>query len=132
MNSFNHYSFGAVGTWMYENIAGIRAAEPGFKKVILHPRLGGGLTFARGEYKSIHGMIKSHWRIEGDALNWDISIPPNVTAEAFIPAGSGSSITESDSPLEQAPDVKFLRQTADAVVVELQSGEYRFKVTAKT
>ena len=25
MNSFNHYSFGAVAEWMYRNIAGIQA-----------------------------------------------------------------------------------------------------------
>jgi alpha-L-rhamnosidase len=116
---------------MYENITGIRAGEPGFKKVILQPRPGGGLTYARGEYKSMHGMIKSHWRMNGDALDWEISLPPNVTAEAFIPTGIGSSITESDSPLEQAPGIKFIRQTSDVVVVELQSGEYQFKVTAK-
>jgi alpha-L-rhamnosidase len=128
MNSFNHYAYGAVGTWMYENITGIRAAQPGFKKVVLQPRPGGGLTYARGEYKSIHGMIKSHWRMNGDSLNWDISLPPNVTAEAFIPALACSSVTESDTPLEQTPGVKFLRQTDNSVVVELQSGEYQFKV----
>ncbi len=131
MNSFNHYAYGAVGAWMYQNIAGIRAGEPGFKKVTLQPRPSGGITYARGEYKSIHGMIKSHWRIEGDSLDWDISVPPNVTAEAFIPAGAGFHISESDLPLEQTPGVKFQRQTEDAVMVELQSGKYHFKVTAK-
>ncbi|KMQ80261.1 Alfa-L-rhamnosidase [Candidatus Burkholderia pumila] len=25
MNSFNHYAYGCVGQWMYENVAGIRA-----------------------------------------------------------------------------------------------------------
>ena len=37
MNSFNHYSFGAVGSWMYNYSLGIQRDEafPGFKHFIL-------------------------------------------------------------------------------------------------
>ena len=39
MNSFNHYSFGAVGAWMYNYSLGIERDEnsPGFKHFILRP-----------------------------------------------------------------------------------------------
>ena len=37
MNSFNHYSFGAVGQWMMAYSLGIQRDEPGFKKFILQP-----------------------------------------------------------------------------------------------
>ncbi|MYS75121.1 family 78 glycoside hydrolase catalytic domain, partial [Streptomyces sp. SID5926] len=33
MNSFNHYAYGAVGEWMYRTMAGVSAAEPGYRKV---------------------------------------------------------------------------------------------------
>ena len=52
MNSFNHYSFGAVAEWMYRNIAGIQpdVKKPGFSGIIIRPVPGGGLTFAKAEY----------------------------------------------------------------------------------
>ena len=40
MNSFNHYSLGSVGQWLYEHVAGIRAAEPGYGHVCIAPEPG--------------------------------------------------------------------------------------------
>jgi alpha-L-rhamnosidase len=130
MNSFNHYAYGAVGTWMVENITGIRTdpEAPGFKRIILQPRIGGELTYARGEYQSPYGLIKSHWQIEGDSLIWDVNVPPNTTATAHIPAVTHARILEGDLPIENAFGVKCLRRTDEAVVYELQSGSYSFKV----
>src|SRR2546425_12902058 len=44
MNSFNHYAFGAVGDWMYQNIGGISLdpAAPGYRRSRIAPRPGGG------------------------------------------------------------------------------------------
>lgn len=41
MNSFNHYSFGAVGAWMYAYSLGIMRDEhhPGFKHFVLCPKV---------------------------------------------------------------------------------------------
>ncbi|HLS01716.1 MAG TPA: family 78 glycoside hydrolase catalytic domain, partial [Beutenbergiaceae bacterium] len=46
MNSFNHYAFGAVGDWMYQNIGGIQPVDPGYKSMIIAPQVGGELTHA--------------------------------------------------------------------------------------
>ena len=102
MNSFNHYAYGAVGTWMYENITGIKPdlGAPGFKHFHLQPQIGGGLTYAHCEYQSPYGLIKSHWRIEGDSLIWDITVPPNSTATAHIPSGINDQILEGDTPIK--------------------------------
>ena len=37
MNSFNHYSFGAVGQWMIAHSLGIQRETPGFKTFLLKP-----------------------------------------------------------------------------------------------
>ena len=52
MSSFNHYAYGAVDEWMYSVIAGIDAAEPGFRKILFQPQPGGGLTWAKGSLES--------------------------------------------------------------------------------
>ena len=138
MNSFNHYAYGAVGAWMYENMVGIRTdpAFPGFKHIILQPRIlstsleasGGGLAFARGEYQSPYGIIKSHWRIEGDSFIWEVIVPPNTTATAHIPAGDNSQILEGAAPIEKSPGVESSGRTDGASIYELQSGTYNFTV----
>ena len=87
MNSFNHYAYGAVGDWLYAVVAGIEAdpEKPGYKHIIFRPRPGGGLTSARAELESPHGLIRSAWSIEGGRFRWEIVVPPNTTATVFVP-----------------------------------------------
>jgi len=126
MNSFAHYSFGAVTQWMFENIGGIRPAAPGFSQIVLRPQPGGELQWAKVGYDSIRGRIESAWKLDGDALTLDVGIPPNTTATLFVPTSEPSSITESGVPAASARGVTFLRAERDATVFELQSGHYRF------
>jgi len=130
MNSFNHYAYGAVGTWMYENITGIKPdpGAPGFKHFSLQPQIGGGLTYARCEYQSPYGLIKSHWWIEGDSLNWDVTVPPNSTATVHIPSGINDKILEGDMSIGDSLGVVELPRTAESASFELQSGSYRIAI----
>ena len=52
MNSYNHYAYGAIGDWMYQNMAGIDLVEPGFKKFVIAPKPGGGFTSTKATYES--------------------------------------------------------------------------------
>lgn len=131
MNSFNHYANGAVGTWMYENITGIRTdpENPGFKHIILQPRiLESEMSYARCEYQSPHGLIKSCWQLKDETLVWKVTVPPNTTATAYIPTEENSRILEGSTPVEDSPVVKFLKYTKNAAVYDLKSGHYRFEV----
>ena len=42
MNSFNHYSLGSCGEWIYDTVAGIGwdPDAPGYKHLFLHPQTG--------------------------------------------------------------------------------------------
>ena len=50
MNSFNHYSLGSVGEWLYRFVLGIELAPgaAGFDRVVIRPHPGGSLDYARG------------------------------------------------------------------------------------
>ena len=65
MNSFNHYSLGSVGRWMFQSVAGIDTDDKGvgFKKIIIKPNPEKGLTFVDSEFRSINGLIKSSWNL---------------------------------------------------------------------
>ena len=99
MNSFNHYAYGAVGEWMYSEILGINTSEEtdgvGYKKIILKPKAGGSLTYAKGSLKTKYGLIKSEWKIENGKFKYKCAIPKNTTADLYlgnkkIPLTSGS------------------------------------------
>jgi alpha-L-rhamnosidase len=85
MNSFAHYSFGAVYGWMVENIGGISSDGSAYKKIVIAPHPGGNLTRAETSYKSIRGEIATAWRLEGAKLRLDVLIPANTTAKVILP-----------------------------------------------
>jgi len=132
MNSFNHYSFGAVGAWMYNCALGIRRdpAAPGFRHFILEPvpDPDGGLTWARGYYDSPYGRIASSWEADGAATVYRFTVPPNTTATLRLAAASAKHITEGGRRLRKVPGVSGLTEGEGRVQLELVSGMYEFRV----
>ncbi|MFH8533882.1 family 78 glycoside hydrolase catalytic domain [Streptomyces tendae] len=85
MTSFNHYALGAVADWMHRTVAGLAPAEPGYRRLLVRPRPGAGLTWAKAEHDTPHGRAETHWRREGDTLRLDVLVPPHVTARIELP-----------------------------------------------
>jgi hypothetical protein len=123
-----HDTLISIGAWFIEGIGGIRVDEkaPGFRHFLLKPAPVGDLTFARTEYKSIHGVIVSGWRIENGALHAAVTAPPGTTATLYLPSAAPDAITESGRPAAQAKGVKFTGTEKGKAVFELASGHYEF------
>ena len=131
MNSFAHYSFGAVYQWMVENIGGIRSDGPAYKHIIIAPQLDGKLTHATVGFDSIRGRIETSWKRDGDRFILDVTIPGNTTATVYLPlspASNSSTVIESGRSLELAAGVKLLRTVNNCAVMEVESGSYHFVV----
>jgi len=128
MNSFNHYSFGAVGQWMMAYSLGIQRDEPGFKKFILQPEPDptGQMTFAKGYYDSMYGRIESGWRLENGNLIYSATVPANTTAMLYLPALSEKKVTESGKAATMAKGIRFIKYENGKSVYELKSGNYEF------
>jgi alpha-L-rhamnosidase len=96
MNSFNHYAYGAIGDWMASVVAGIDLDPqiPGYRRSLLRPRPGGGLTHAAASLKTGYGRLASGWRIENDRFEWTVEVPPNTTARATLPPEAGAESHE--------------------------------------
>ena len=75
MNSFNHYAFGAVCEWMFESLAGIRPAAPGFEQVLFNPGLTDKFDFVKASYESIHGRIAIEWRKTSGGFSIELETP---------------------------------------------------------
>ena len=130
MNSFNHYSLGSVGEWLYRYVAGIDTANDaqgaGYKHILLHPHLNQALTFVSATFDSLYGRIASVWRQENGTFTWDITIPANTSATVFVPAQPEENILESNQPA--ATTLTLTQRTQDAAVYELGAGKYHFVV----
>ena len=87
MNSFNHYSYGAIEEWMIAYTLGIQRDEeqPAYKHIILQPRIGGTFSFIRGHYDSAYGRIESGWQIQKKGYIYEATIPANTTLPYICP-----------------------------------------------
>ena len=128
MNSFNHYSFGAIGQWMMAYSLGIQRDEPGFKKFILQPEPDptGEMTWARGYYDSEYGRINSSWKMENKKLTYTATVPANTKATLYLPASDIKTVREGGKPVSNTRGIKFIRFEKGKAVYELQSGNYEF------
>ena len=94
-DSLNHYSYGAVSGWLFSGVCGIRLQAGRLTiKPCPHPSLG----FAKAEWRSPVGTIRSSWAYEGSYLNFDISVP--VPALIELPNGEKHEVKEGDCHYE--------------------------------
>jgi alpha-L-rhamnosidase len=124
MNSFNHYAFGAVGDWMYQNIGGIDVdpAAPGYRRSRIAPRPGAGLTSASASLETSYGTLKSAWSLEGQRFVLDVTIPANTSAEVTLWDARVDHVQEGGVRVPGA------RQRGPDVIVDVGSGHYSFAV----
>lgn len=88
MNSFNHYSYGAIGEWMFSDILGIAPAEAGYKALRMTPHFGGKMKWAKGWHISPQGIIKAGWRAEKNEFIYEITLPDGAEAQVIMPDGT--------------------------------------------
>lgn len=130
MNSFNHYSYGAVGDWLYRVVAGLNADEntPGYRHIRLTPHPCSDLAYAEAKYQSMYGEILSAWKMAEEQLEFSCTIPPNTTATLLLPNAELTQLkTESGAMDISASAI----QTSDGVEVMLGSGSYSFRYPIK-
>ncbi|WP_030322949.1 alpha-L-rhamnosidase [Streptomyces sp. NRRL B-3229] len=128
MNSFNHYSYGAIMEWMYESMAGIAKdpAHPGFKHFFLRPHLDptGRITRVSGSHLSPYGEIVSEWAVRDSRFTHRIAVPANSTATLRIPTADPGSVCEGRTPLSRVRGVEHLGFEGGVASYELPSGRY--------
>src|SRR5215210_5639621 len=83
--SRNHPMFGSIDEWFYRSLLGINPAAPGFEKIIIKPQPVADLTWAKGSYNSIRGVILSDWKLDGNEFALNVFIPANTQAIIYVP-----------------------------------------------
>ena len=92
MTSFNHYALGAVADWLHRTVGGLAPAAPGYRRIEVKPRPGGGLSRARARHRTPYGPAEVAWAIEGGQMRVTVEVPPNTTAVVTLPMTDAESI----------------------------------------
>jgi alpha-L-rhamnosidase len=93
MTSFNHYALGAIADWLHRSVAGLAPAAPGYRRILIRPLPGGGLTHAAARHITPYGLAASAWRLNGEQIELTVVVPPNTTAEVVLPGSRSAPVT---------------------------------------
>lgn len=128
-----HPMYAGAGRWFYHALAGLEPDPdgPGYERIIVRPQPVDGLDSASAEIETIRGRAAVSWQRLADGLAVNVTVPPGSVASVHLPATGKvleTNVTIWDgSPRErEASGIGSIRCESGAVVVEIESGDYRF------
>jgi len=128
LTSFNHTPFGTYVAWLFEHVAGIRPAAPGFASISFEPEPTRALEWAEARHLSVRGEIALRWEWDGPALLISVLVPPSTDARLRVPGASAERLRESGRPLAEVEGLKGLAQVGEWTLIALGSGQYQFRL----
>jgi hypothetical protein len=132
-HSKTHGCLNGIGGWFQRGLAGIRPdpKAPGYRHVIIKPAIVGGLTWLQAHHDGPYGRIEVRWEREATGrLVFDITIPPNSTADIYLPE-SGEALVNKPTILgKSSSGIKRRRTEPGFQVFQAGSGKYRFTLSS--
>jgi hypothetical protein len=127
-SSQNHCMLGHAEEWFYQGLAGLRPdpAGPGFRQFIVAPAVVNGLAWVRAHHDAPTGRIRSAWRRQGTAVEYEVEVPPNSRATVILPVRAGTEVREWRRPLASGNGVSVLSRSHQQITLSVTSGTYRF------
>ena len=94
MNSYNHYAYGAVCQWLFEQVAGVAPdpAHPGFDRVLINPQVLPDLSPVAAWHDCRHGRIAAGWVLDGDLVRYAVTLPAGCSG-LLLPNARYSQLT---------------------------------------
>ena len=84
MNSFNHYSYGAVIDWIYCGAGGIKVIKEDYKEIEINPHVDTRLGHLDIKYMTSRGLLHVRWYFQDNATIYEIEIPKDTIAHIKI------------------------------------------------
>ncbi|WP_329454185.1 family 78 glycoside hydrolase catalytic domain [Streptomyces sp. NBC_01497] len=117
--SHDHAFLGTVDDWLYQGVAGIEPAAPGYTKIKIQPHPVGGLTKASAHVASPLGRVSSAWTLKRGRFTLSVGVPVGATAEILVPA-------HEERAVQAAPDATFDGMRDGYAAFRVGSGDYVF------
>jgi alpha-L-rhamnosidase len=130
MNSYNHYSYGAIGDWMYRKMVGLDTYEDGagYRHIKIQPHIGGGFTSASASLETYYGKLSNSWKVDSERIWMEVEIPANTIATVYVPGANQGAVSESGKLLSSTHDIKITGKEDGYIVLQIGSGAYHFEI----
>lgn len=104
MNSYNHYAYGAVCQWLFEDVAGVHPMPeaPGFEKVRLSPSILPALGHVSMWHDCRFGRIEAEWCIKNGKIEYDVKLPDGCTG--ILPKEEGRPSVTLNGKMVEIPE----------------------------
>jgi len=117
--SRDHYFQGTVVQWLYENVAGLRPGDAGYRTFTVRPDGRTGVDWARTSVRTVRGTASAAWSAVDGSLRLSVRVPVGSSAEVHVPAPGRSAA--------RAPGgARFVRVEPGFVVYEVGHGSWEF------
>jgi alpha-L-rhamnosidase len=90
--SLNHFSMGAVISFLHRYVAGLQLVEPGYRRFKVEPRIGGGVTSASTHHDAPYGRIAVRRSVEAGRGRISVTVPPETQADLVLPDGDRETL----------------------------------------
>jgi hypothetical protein len=116
-----------IGKFLYNEVAGLTPAAPGWRRILVRPSLIHRLTHARASVRTVRGDASIDWRADEDGLHMTLEVPPASEAEVQVPC------RRLDAPrlTRDGVLVTDLRRDGDRLVLTVGGGVHRFHLTSE-
>lgn len=117
--SRDHYFLGTVAQWLYENVAGLRPGDVGYRTFTVRPDARTGVNWARTSVRTVRGEAAVSWSRIDQGLRLSVRVPVGSTAEVHVPGTARGEVTAPKG-------AEFLRREPAFVVFRVGHGEWAF------
>lgn len=123
--SNNHLMLGHIMEWFYSGLAGIGQEEGsvGFKLLKIRPQPVGNISSASGTFHTPYGWVSTNWIKSIDKFTIHVSIPPNTTANIYLPVNKGQKTYKNGQMVNGVLNV-----VESVTKISCPSGDYMFEV----
>ena len=120
--SRQHAFMGTVDDWLYQNVAGIEPAAPGYTKVKIQPSPVGDLRNASAEVESPLGQVRSAWTRDRNRFTLRVSVPVGATGEVFVPVHQGDKVAAPAGARWEGTQNGYARYQVGSGTYEFRAG----------
>lgn len=99
--SFNHYAYGAVGSFLYQRVAGLEPTSGGYKTFLVRPVPGGKLTWVRVTHVCTYGEIEVYWEKADGYFNLTVQVPAGTHCTVVLPSGKTHEVSSGEHSFQE-------------------------------
>ncbi|MPZ85936.1 MAG: Bacterial alpha-L-rhamnosidase [Actinophytocola sp.] len=122
--SRDHYFLGTVVQWLYENVAGLRPGDAGYRRFVVRPDARVGVSWAQTSIQTVRGRAAVGWALVGATIRLTVEVPVGATAEVHVPTAPGNAA--SGNAVVAPRGAELVRAEPGFTVYEVSCGRWRF------